>query len=76
MAGEGTVQEMTGRAESAGEWGGWRRHVVERTVCFLLLLFLFFHPSDSNLIHSAKGFVQIRLFSGPYIGLHHYAIWQ
>lgn len=35
---------MTGRAESADEWGGWRRHVVERTVCLGFLI----HPSDSD----------------------------
>lgn len=35
---------MTGRAESAEEWGGWRRHVVERTACLGFLI----HPSDSE----------------------------
>lgn len=35
---------MTGRAESADEWGGWRRPAVERTLCLGFLI----HPSDSN----------------------------
>lgn len=53
---------MTGRAESAGKWGGWRRHVVERTVCLGFLI----HPSDSNLWNNH----QKDSFNYPVLGFH------